>query len=1111
MRKQKHQFKTLFEQASESIFIVSPGIQILDANEAACNLMGYSKDDIRQLTIEDLLSSEEFSRIEPSLETISKGKAVRGNWKLKRKDRSVFLGEVSSKRLSDGRIQAIVRELPDYIEDGDTGVRNLHFRLTLDHLLEGCQIIDFDWRYLYLNRAAEIHNHRPNSELLGNRYQDMWPGIEETEVFRFIKMTLEERISIHLENEFIFPDGICGWFDLSIQPIPEGVFILSIDITERKRAEQSLRESEEKYRLVIDHTSEWIYWMTPEKKLNYISPACQMITGYSMDDFIANPDLIVEITHPDDKEKLRNHFESIGKLDKPHHFEFRIINKGGETKWISHNCSPILNAGGEFLGRRAVNRNITELKQKDEQLRESELKFTKFYEKGPFGMAIVGADFKYRSVNPTMISITGFTEEELQTMTFLDITHPEDREKDLENIGSVIRNESESFRTEKRYIRKDGSIFWGSLTVTANFDTDGKHLYNMAIIEDITERKLNEESIEARNTLLNSILNSSPDVIIFALDRNYRYTAFNEKHRVEMKKAWNADISVGDNLLGLMTIPEVRESARQSIERTWKGESFAEVQYQPTPPTYYEFNWSPILKKDEVVGTTVFVKDVTRSKLAEKALRESEEKFRIIFHANPNSISISRIEDGLYYAINKGFTQIFGYSEKETIGRTSTEIDLWVDKKERTKFLEALKKNGYVENYEIRLKGKDQRPRETLISSIFISIDGELCILTDARDITDIKRQQEELRKSEALLNEVGRIARIGGWEFSPVTGESSWTEEVARIHDLDPKTHASVDLSLHYYSEQSRPIIEQAFKACVEQARPYDLELEIITDIGKSKWIRTIGQPIVENGRVVKVHGAFQDITEAKIARLELIQAKERAEAGDKLKTLFINNISHEVRTPLNGIMGFSQIIIDPYFPPEDKAQYVQWMNESCERLMTTITNIMDVSLLRSGGLKIRKNMVSIHSVLNRAGDGFSFICKHRNLNIYVDSSHVGEDDFIVTDDEKLSRILFHLVDNAVKFTEKGTITISAARNDGEMVFMVKDTGIGISEEYKTQIYDFFTQIDNSLARKYEGTGIGLSIAKGFVDLLGGNMWLESERGKGTSFYFTLPSNAQN
>ncbi|MBK7626067.1 MAG: PAS domain-containing protein [Bacteroidales bacterium] len=118
------------------------------------------------------------------------------------------------------------------------------FQSTLDYLLEGCQIIGFDWKYIYLNRTAEIHNRRPNEELIGNRYQDMWPGIEKTEVFRIIKQTIEEKTASHLENEFVYPDGSHGWFDLSIQPVPEGVFILSIDITERKLREEQLYESE---------------------------------------------------------------------------------------------------------------------------------------------------------------------------------------------------------------------------------------------------------------------------------------------------------------------------------------------------------------------------------------------------------------------------------------------------------------------------------------------------------------------------------------------------------------------------------------------------------------------------------------------------------------------------------------------------------------------------------------------------------------------------------------------------------------------------------------------------------------------------------------------------
>ena len=220
-------------------------------------------------------------------------------------------------------------------------------RNTLDHMLEGCQIIGSDWRYIYLNRTAEIHNRRPNNELLGNLYMDMWPGIEKTEVFKMIGQTLEKRVSKHFENEFLFPDGSMGWFDLSIQPVPEGVFILSIDISERKKVENALRVSEERYRLVSNNSDDWIYWVAPDGHLHYVSPACERITGYSVEEFSCRPELNHEIIFGGDQEKVKLHTQLNELYDKPHNLEFRIVTKAGKIRWISHTCSPMLSNEGE--------------------------------------------------------------------------------------------------------------------------------------------------------------------------------------------------------------------------------------------------------------------------------------------------------------------------------------------------------------------------------------------------------------------------------------------------------------------------------------------------------------------------------------------------------------------------------------------------------------------------------------------------------------------------------------------------------------------------------------------------------------------------------------------
>ena len=288
------------------------------------------------------------------------------------------------------------------------------FRTALDNLLEGCQIIGYDWRYIYLNHTAQIHNRRANNELLGQRYMDMWPGIEENEIFNLIRQTLEERVSNHIENKFQFPDGSFGWFDLSIQPIPEGVFILSIDISERKKAEKAMAQSEEKYRLISDNSDDWIYWVSPDGNLRYISPAAERVTGYSPLDFANDRELNNKIVYPDDRKKVKQHTHLIQHDASSDDLEYRIITKDGETRWISHTCSPIYNPNGEYMGRRATNRNITERKLAEKRLHESEVRFRKIYEDGPFGMALVGSDFKFIIVNARFCKMIGYGEHELQ-------------------------------------------------------------------------------------------------------------------------------------------------------------------------------------------------------------------------------------------------------------------------------------------------------------------------------------------------------------------------------------------------------------------------------------------------------------------------------------------------------------------------------------------------------------------------------------------------------------------------------------------------------------------------------------------------------------------------
>jgi len=1137
----------------------------------------------------------------------------------------------------------------DELNSGDSK----RFRETLDDMLESCQIIGFDWKFIYLNHTAEIHNRRPNHEMLGNRYMDMWPGIQKTAIFRTIKQTMEERVPNRLENEFVFPDGAVGWFDLSIQPVPEGVFILSIDITQRKNSEDALRESEQKYKLITDNSEDWVYWISPEGKFHYVSPASEKVCGYHPSEFMERPGLFNEIIFPADKEKVKMHLKLSDHQTPHNNLEFRIITKTNELRWISHNCAPLFDNKGIYQGRRGTNRNITSSKIDGELLHQSELRFRKIFEEGPFGMTLVNKELQILIANNLFCEMIGYTEDELRHLTFKELSNPDDFRLDFPNIKKIIAGELSVYKTDKRYIRKDGQEIWVSLTVTPTFDDNKQFLYNVAIIEDITNkrkaeleikrlneriatatnaaqlgiwdwdlvnnnliwddrmyllyghkkdklsiayqtwlngihpddrensdnisqaairgendydtefrvvwpdnsihwikasgqvffddqgkplrmigvnfditgRKKGEEELLENRAKLNAALSSMTDAL-FISDVDGNFEEFNDAfatfhkfknkddcaktfaeypgfldvflpdgnpapveqwavpralrgekvqnaeyalHRRDTGESWVGSYSfapiLGNNgdIVGSVVVGRditEQKHAEQKLKEALQRFS-AIIQTSPNAIVITDFNgtvnlWNeaaentfgwknseiigqrnPIIPKDrldeiqklrghiyagktiknletvcirkdysqihvnfssspfldgngKVIGILSLVEDITERKKIERTLKESEEKFRKAFLTNPDSITINRLDDGMYISVNNGFTQIFGFSAEEVLNKTSLEINIWQDSEKRAQFVQMLKNDGLVENFDVRLVSKSGKKNDTLVSATIIEIDGIPHILSTTKDFTERKQVENALQESEALfsttfrsspipislselstdlwvevndaflkvtgytrsemighsyldihlwrhtedhekvrqllldfghvinyeveinkkngttgimlisveivdlsgspfllimgneiterkqaeaalrnneqiLREVGRIAKVGGWEFSPLSGSASWTEEVARIHDLDPHTPASVDLSLKYYTGESKDKINQAVRDSVEQAIPYDLELEIISAKGVHKWVHTIGDPVVENGVVVKVHGSFQDITELK------------------------------------------------------------------------------------------------------------------------------------------------------------------------------------------------------------------------------------------------------
>ncbi|HBB93417.1 MAG: hypothetical protein A2X22_01750 [Bacteroidetes bacterium GWF2_49_14] len=273
---------------------------------------------------------------------------------------------------------------------------------------------------------------------------------------------------------------------------------------------------------------------------------------------------------------------------------------------------------------------------------------------------------------------------------------------------------------------------------------------------------------------------------------------------------------------------------------------------------------------------------------------------------------------------------------------------------------------------------------------------------------------------------------------------------------------------------------------------------------------------PVIKTVAPVQVNNSsllletFIDITRQKEIEINLVREKEHAEESDRLKTAFINNISHEVRTPLNGILGFSTMLIEEGLVNEEGKEFTKVIESCSEQLLRIMTDIMDYSLIESSGLMYELSEIPVQPVLTHCLEFIRNLITHsrKPIEVILRTPPDVATDKLWADSQRLEQIIINLLDNAHKFTSEGTIEFGYRINDQVYTFFVKDTGIGIEPELLTLIFEKFRQADVDSSRKFGGTGLGLPISKGIVKLFDGSIWAESDPGSGSVFYFTVPGN---
>jgi PAS domain S-box-containing protein len=312
-----------------------------------------------------------------------------------------------------------------------------------------------------------------------------------------------------------------------------------------------------------------------------------------------------------------------------------------------------------------------------------------------------------------------------------------------------------------------------------------------------------------------------------------------------------------------------------------------------------------------------------------------------------------------------------------------------------------------------------------------------------------------------------------------------------------------------HFSARYHPNSIEQAkknFQLFNETGEIENSELELITISGEKVPVLMNSTAVRdENGNILHGRSVLQDITKLKQTEEELLFAKDKAEESDKLKSAFLANMSHEIRTPMNGILGFSQLLSDRDISDQERDKYIVAIDKSTHQLLHIITDILDISKIEAKQETILRTSFNLNELLDEIIIFFSPMANQKKLSLLYVKNPSFDELKIISDPMKLRQVLTNLIGNAVKFTEKGTIELKVKSSDDKIYFSVQDSGIGIDPILHNVIFDRFRQVELTYSRKYGGTGLGLSLAKSYVEMMGGTIGLNSAPGKGSTFIFDI------
>jgi PAS domain S-box-containing protein len=760
--------------------------------------------------------------------------------------------------------------------------------------------------------------------------------------------------------------------------------------------------------------------------------------------------------------------------------------------------------------------DISELSRNQDLLRDTENKYHALFENNPDTILLLDLKGTILSANEATQKLIGKSASELVTRSVLSVFAAEAEGIFSEKLKDAAASHVESFEIQLH------SGLWADVTLFPEVTVSGKrNVY--CILSNITRRKEDAAHLASSEANLRAVIENTPEVLIFSLDIEGRLLTFNTAYKNRLKAGYDIDIKIGDRLFDLLPKPE-GDLAFQHFKQVLSGNPVIEEGIFEVSGEKYimETSVNPIVTETlEITGVTYFIKDITRSRQAVRALSEMEERFSAFMDNNP-AIAWIKDRSGRYVYVNKEYERNFGITRQEVAGKSDYDLlgGEFADEIRQTDEI-ILQTGRTQEFYELAPSHNGELRFWQVYKFPVHDSNGELCIGGIGFDITERKiadqKLEENERKYRLISENMQDLICLHDREFR-FTYLSPSVKQLLGYESHELLGHYLTD----YVHEQDSLLVKRVMDDLSETGNRL-AQYRVRKKNGEWIWFETSLEPVYDSvNHIVQYQTVSRDCSDRiatdnaireyaislEQANSELQHAKEQAEQSAQIKEEFLANMSHEIRTPMNAIIGLTGLLLKTKIDAE-QAEYLKAIETSGDTLMVIINDILDLSKMEAGRMAFESVSFSLNESLKFTTELLKAKALEKNLFLQFNVAP-GISDRIKGDPIRLNQILLNLASNAIKFTDYGGVRIGVdmiKETSGEqwLNFSVEDTGIGIESDKLESIFSSFTQATSQTTRKYGGTGLGLTIVKKLVELQGGTVKAESIVGKGSTFSFHL------